>query len=186
MTGVKVCIIAMLLTAFYLITSVLVSNIFFYNNSTGSLIKLNKKTVGSKLIGQEFKNKIYFHGRPSLFNYNNSISGNSNFPFYSTKLRKTIIDNYNDHLKNNYNNKPDINLISESGSGLDPDITYEGALSQIDRIATNAGIKKEKLKELLEKKAKPHILGIFGKKIVNVLELNLGLNEIYAKASRSR
>lgn len=182
MCGIKVCIITILLTLFYLIASVLLSNLLFYRNANGSLIKLNAKVIGSKLIGQEFKNNIYFHGRPSLYNYKNDISGNSNFPFYSHELRKNISANLNNFLKTGA--KPDLNLISESASGLDPDITCEGALSQIDRVSKNTNIKKEKLKELIEKKAKHRVLNLFGSRIVNVLELNLEVKK-YAKTSGS-
>ena len=175
MTSFKICLVAIFLTIFYLLASVLFSNIFLFKQSNGSLIKLEKKIIGSKLIGQNFINPSYFHPRPSISNYKNDISGNSNFPFYSTALKENISANYT-HAKNTNHNEPDLNLITGSASGLDPHITYNGALTQIERISQSSTISKEDLIKILNKTAKRRILGIFGEKIVNVLELNLKIN----------
>ena len=161
MTAFRVCIITMLMTLIYLISTVFVTNILFYGKSNGSLIRIDNKIVGSNLIGQEFKNNIYFHGRPSLANYKNDISGNSNFPYYSEALFKSLRENLKATLLINNNIKPDLNLITESASGLDPHITYTGALSQIDRIANAGKIDKTTIKTLINKNSKPRILGFF-------------------------
>ncbi len=186
MRVLRICIITMLMILIYLISTVFFTNILFYGKANGSLIKIDNKIVGSNLIGQEFKNNIYFHGRPSSSNYKNDISGNSNFPYYSEALLKFIRENLKATLLINNNIKPDLNLITESASGLDPHITYTGAVSQIDRIANAGKMDKVVIKTLINKNSKPRILGLFGEKIVNVLELNIELNKHYAKTPGSR
>lgn len=183
MKGLKVCIILIILTLAYLASTVLLSNLFFHKKSTGSLVKSNDTIIGSKLIGQEFKSNYYFHGRPSFYNYKSNISGNSNLPYYSESLLTEIISNYNKFKKLNPNAKTELSLIAQSASGLDPHITYNAALSQIERISIANGVKKEILLEILNKKAKPSIFGLLGEKIVNVLELNIELKKLYAKTS---
>lgn len=185
MKGINLCIVSMILTLIYILLSILFSNLFFPNASNGSLINSEGTIIGSKLIGQRFKSKLYFHGRPSLYDYKNSISGCSNFPYYSKELLKGTSANYTNHIKINQNTNVDLNLITESASGLDPHITYKGALSQVNRISNASGVDSTKIIMLLEKNAKPLILGLFGEKIVNVLELNIELTNLYAKTSRS-
>ena len=184
MSGIKVCFISIIFTIIYLFSSVFFSNLFFNNNSNGSLLILNKKVLGSKLIGQEFTSNNYFHSRPSQNNYKNNLSGNSNLSYYSKDLANLVLNNYQSTLKKNLNNKPDLNLITESASGLDPHITYNGALSQADRISKSSSTSKELLIMIINEKSKPLIAGLFGEKIVNVLELNLELNKIYAQTPR--
>ena len=186
MTALRVCILTMFLTAFYILITVFITNIFFNSNSNGSLIYFNHSLVGSKLIGQDFKDKKHFHSRPSQNNYRNNLSGNSNYPYYSSKLIASIENHYQQFLSNNNNSIPDLNLITESASGLDPDITYKGALSQVERISINTGINKEQIINLININSKPRIAGIIGGKIINVLQLNLELNKIYAKTNRTR
>ena len=186
MTGIRVCLVSIILTIIYVLVTVSLSNLLFYNSSNGSLIKINNKIIGSRILGQEFKNNKYFHGRPSLYSYKNDISGNSNFPYYSKELKHHILSNYSDFSKLNHNTTPDLNLITESASGLDPDITYSAAICQVNRIKDLSGISKETIVKLIQKKSRSRILGLFGEKTVNVLELNLELNKPYAKATRSR
>ncbi len=185
MVAVRVCFVTIILTILYLLGSVLIATLIFNYNSTGSLVYLDKKIIGSKLIGQDFKDKFFFHNRPSQANYKNDISGNSNYPYYSKKLLKTISDNYNSYKNENFGNEPDLNILTESASGLDPDITYEAAISQSKRIAKLSRLSEEQIVSLIKKKASPLVLGLFGQKIVNVLELNIELKQIYAKTRRS-
>ena len=186
MKELKICIVTIVLTGIYIITSVLASNILFFNKANGSLIKLNNKTIGSRLIGQEFKSNIYFHNRKSLAAYKNDISGNSNLPFYSTQLKNQTFRDYYDFVQRNENEKPDLNIITESASGLDPHLTYKGAFSQVKRISRTSKLSSNEIINLINKNARPFILGLFGERIINVLELNLELEKNYAKTSRSR
>ena len=185
MSGIRVCIISMIFTFIYLITSIMLTNLIFPNKSNGSLIKIKNKIIGSKLIGQEFTSNVYFHGRPSLHHYKNNISGNSSFPYFSTELIKNTQDNYSLFTKENPNSIPDLNLITESASGLDPHITYTSALNQTERITKFSHLDKEQVIKIVQKCSKPRIFSLFGDKIVNVLDLNLKLKDLYAKTSRS-
>lgn len=178
MSALRVCIITILLTGIYLLISIVVSNVLFFGKANGSLLKVNNKIAGSKIIGQNFKSNKYFHGRPSLYNYKNNISGCSNFLYFSSDLIKKTKENYNSFLHINLNEKPDLNIITESASGLDPHITYESALSQIKRISRERNVDGMIIKSIVDKKSKPRILNLVGNKIVNVLELNLELEKL--------
>lgn len=186
MTSIKISIITIFLTIIYLLLSVSISSIIFNYQSTGSLIKENKAIIGSRLIGQEFTDISYFHNRPSANNYKNNISGSSNSPYYSEELQNITKERYEDFILENKTKLLDVNLISESASGLDPHITYKSALSQIERISNTGLITKDELISLIEKAATPQICNLFGTKIVNVLEINLKLRDIYAAKSRTR
>lgn len=166
-------------TVIYISISVLFCNLLFNKRANGSLIKINENIIGLKNIGQEFTDNKYFHGRPSLNHYNNSNDGNSNLPYISTELKKTIEENSKSI------NKTDLNLISESASGLDPHITLNSAIIQIPRISQYSGIKETELLAIVEKSATPRIFGLFGENFVNVLELNLKLRELYGTKNRS-
>lgn len=179
----RVCLITMILTAIYLSATVGISNLLFSYQANGSLIKQNKITLGSKLIGQNFTNKRFFQGRISQNNYKNDLSGNSNYPYYSMELISSINRNLLEFKKVNKNGFPSLNLITESASGLDPDITYAGALNQLERISYSGRLKKNQIIQIIDFKARPRILGLFGEKIVNVLELNIELQKLYAKAT---
>ncbi len=185
MTGIRVCIVTTILTIVYVALSVATTNLLLHNKSVGSLIKLDGKIIGSKLIGQNFKTNIFFHGRPSLNNYNGGLSGNSELSYFSNERNENISSNYKRFKTQNQNQEPDLNLITESASGLDPHITYNGALSQIDKITQSTNIDRKDLLKIINKKAKPRAFGLYGEKIINVLELNLELKKIYAKTSRS-
>ena len=154
MVGIRVCLLTIFLTVVYVITTVLFCNLFFYVNANGSIIKIKNKIVGSKIIGQQFTSSKHFHGRPSLYNYSGNISGNSNYPYYSDDLVKSTSLNYNRFSKINQNLNTGLNLITESASGLDPDITYQGALTQINRIATASKIKPQEIIDIINKRSK--------------------------------
>lgn len=181
MTGIKVCIVTIIFTAIYLILSVFLSNLLFFHKSNGCLIKVNDKIVGSRLLGQEFKNPKYFNLRPSLNSYKNNISGCSNFPYYSNELKAHTEKQYTTFKNLNHGAEPDLNLISESASGLDPHITYSGAISQVNRVSKASGINNNEIIKIIKRHSKPRIFGLFGEKIINILELNLELSKIYAQ-----
>ena len=179
MIALRVIFITIVLTLLYLFSSVLLTNILCNYNANGSLIKLNNKIIGSKLIGQSFKSNKYFHNRPSLNDYRNDISGCSNYPYSSEELINAIKKHYKDFLSFTENEKPDLAQIAESASGLDPDITYEGALSQVKRLSKETGLSTSAIKDIINKKSKSIVFGIVGQKILNVLELNLELENKY-------
>lgn len=181
MIQIKLCITVALLVVFYLASSVLLSNLIFHYKANGSLIKYKNKIIGSKLIGQNFTSNKYFHSRYSAINYKSNISGSNNFPFYSDSLLTTIKNNHDNFVKLN-KSKPDLNVLAESSSGLDPHITLTSTFAQIKRVSDIGMINKEKLSKLIIMNSKPRILGLFGERIVNVLELNIELDKLYAKS----
>lgn len=183
MIGLRICLATMLLTAFYIFTSVQISCLIFNNKANGSLIKRNSKIIGSRLIGQNFTNLKYFHSRPSSNNYKNDISGNSNFPYHSKELKKFISIQNNNYLKINEKIAPDLNSISESASGLDPHITMKNAINQAYRISKNTNIDEREIINLINKKSKRS--GFSANQIVNVLELNIELERMYAQKTRT-
>ena len=185
MKSIKLCLISILLTLMYLGTSVLISNVLCHHQASGSLLKLGDNIIGSRLIGQNFESNHYFHGRPSANKYKNNISGCSNLPYSSQELKESVLSNQKNALKKNLTNSIDMNLITESASGLDPHITHQGAISQIHRISYSTKIAKDTLTNLINSESKPQCLGIFGERIINVLELNLKIKELYAKKTRT-
>jgi len=184
MIGIRVCVITILLTGLYILFSVGVSSILFNQQSNGSTITENNKIVGSRLIGQRFTYSNHFHSRPSANNYRSNFSGNTNYAYKSNGLKTYIKQKSVDFKTINNNNIPDLNILSESASGLDPHITYEGATAQIKRISSSSKIAENEVKELIDKHAKPRIIGAFGERIVNVVELNLDLNMLRNKNAK--
>jgi K+-transporting ATPase ATPase C chain len=161
-----------------------IGKIAFSNQSTGSLIKKDRKVIGSELIGQTFDSTVYFHSRPSAISYQPMPSSGSNLGPISLvlqqrvdSLRKAYID-YNG-LPANTNVPSD--AIFASGSGIDPHISLMNANMQIDRIAKARGFdegKKAKLSELIKKYTEAPQLGFLGEVRINVLKLNIELDKL--------
>jgi K+-transporting ATPase ATPase C chain len=163
------------------------SKVIFPSQANGSLVEYQGAPVGAKNVGQAFTDKKFFHGRPSAVNYNTyevgeknlrPASGSENLAPSNPKLKKRVEKDLAKFLIENPSiSKKDvpIDLLTESGSGLDPHISLEGAKVQIDRVAKNSGLSEEKVKKLVLENTEEKILGIFGQERVNVLELNLDL-----------
>jgi K+-transporting ATPase ATPase C chain len=139
------------------------------------------KIVGYTLIGQSFTQPKYFNGRPSAVGYNAAGSGGSNKapnnPDYLSAV-KFAIDTF---LLNNPSVKREdvpIELVTASGSGLDPDISPKAALVQVPRIAKTRNISEEKLKELIKEHTQSPLLGFIGPAKINVLKLNISLDNL--------
>lgn len=165
-----------------LLTTVVASWLFPYS-SQGSLISVQGKTIGSELIGQTFKEKKYFHGRPSAAGNGEkaSQSAASNLALSNPKLEKQLEMRILKILEENPTLKrEDIpnDLVMASGSGLDPHISLQGALIQIPRIAKERQLDEVQLKQLVEKNAHSVFWGISSEKIVSVLSLNLALDNV--------
>ena len=154
-----------------------IGNTLFKKKAEGSLITYNNEIVGSLLIGQEFKNPKFFHGRISAVNYSTentqevkAISGGSNLAVTNPKLKDRVEESINEFLKNNPTvNRDDIpvDLVSASGSGLDPHISVASAAIQADRISSENNISKDTVLALIDKNKEGDL--------VNVLKLNLAL-----------
>ena len=151
------------------------------DKADGSLIfDENNKVIGSELIGQSFTDPKYFHGRTSSIEYDSAGSGSNNYAPSNTDMMERTKQAVEQWKKNNPNTPVDevpIDLITNSGSGLDPHISPEAALAQVKRVSEQTGIDKEKLKELIDKNTQGRELGLFGEERVNVLKLNLDLKK---------
>lgn len=151
------------------------------NKSEGSPIIENGKVLGFENIGQNFTDDKYFNGRPSAVNYNAASTGGSNLgptnPDYLAAVQSRI-DTFLVH--NPGVKKEDIpsDLVTASGSGIDPNITPNAAYIQIPRISKNRNISEDKLRELVKQNTEKPILGFFGIEMVNVLKLNIALDKI--------
>lgn len=152
---------------------------FAPNNGKGETISVNGKVVGYQKIGQKFDKSIYFWSRPSAVNYNAAGSAGSNKgpsnPDYLDQVQKRI-DTF--LVVHPYLKKSDIpsDMVTASGSGLDPNISPQGALIQVKRIAQERKLPEEIVKALVETKInKPTVMGT---STVNVLELNIALDNL--------
>jgi potassium-transporting ATPase KdpC subunit len=160
------------------------AQLIYHSKANGSLIMRDGKVIGSDLIGQNFDSIIYFWSRPSVIGYNPVPSGASNYGPVSDTLRKLVASRIDLFARaNSINNKPDIpkEMIFASGSGLDPHISKEAALLQVDRVSDARHLsssQKEKLiEEVKEMTETPQFL-FLGQERVNVLKLNIELNKI--------
>ncbi len=171
-----------------------VAQVIFPKQANGSLIERGGKVIGSELIGQNFADPKYFHGRPSAttdtdpndstktvsapYNASNSMASNLG------PTSKALVDRVKadaERLKIE-NGKPiPVDLVTASASGLDPDITPAAAQFQIPRVAKARNIAEATVANLVERATNGRQLGVFGEPRVNVLELNLALDNLASK-----
>ena len=170
-------------------------SIFPYQ-ANGSLIVNKGKVIGSELIGQQFSDEGFMKGRPSAVNYNTYTakeksegkylgvaSGSQNLSPSNSLLKKRVESDIKNFLNNNPSiNKKDIptDLLTSSGSGLDPSISQQSALVQIPQISKSTGMSIDNLKKIIDKNTQNKSFGFLGEKTVNVLKVNL---EIYNQLS---
>lgn len=139
------------------------------------------KVVGYALIGQSFTKPQYFWGRPSAAGYNAAGSGGSNKGASNAEYLKQVSDRIDTLLKYNPTiKKADIpsDIVTASGSGLDPNISEQAAKIQISRVAAFRKLDESKLKDLVAKNTEGPFLGLFGPSKINVLKLNVALDEL--------
>jgi len=172
-----------------------IAGVIFPDQAEGSLIERDGKIVGSALIGQEFKDDKYFHGRPSATTapdpndstktvpapYNAANSGGSNLGPTSKALNDRIKEDVEKLKAENPNRTVPVDLVTTSASGLDPDISPEGALFQVPRVAKARNMPEERVRELVVKHTQGRLAGLLGEPRVNVLALNLALDTAGAK-----
>jgi K+-transporting ATPase ATPase C chain len=150
------------------------------HKAAGSLILKDGQVIGSELIAQSFTSDKYFHPRPSAAGngYDATASGGSNLA-QSNKALVTRIQGSIDQLsKENPGHPVPIDLVTTSGSGLDPDITPDAAFFQLPRVAKARGIDEDRVRQLIEQHITSRQLGVLGEPRVNVLELNLAMDEL--------
>ena len=168
----------------YPLAMTLFASVAYNRQATGSMIVHNGKTVGSELIGQSFVSPKYFHSRPSAVGYNPLPSSGSNFGPTSKALqdsmgvyRKTFL------LENSLGSDKIVpkDMLSTSGSGLDPHISPEAARLQIDRVAKTRKLseaKRQRLYKLIDQYIEAPQFGLWGEPRVNVFRLNLALDSL--------
>jgi len=161
-----------------------VGNIVFPRQSNGSLMKIDSKIVGSALIGQKFTENKYFWPRPSAVDYNPLPSGGSNQGMTSELLNAAIRERKKLLIESNPGaGEPPADLLLASGSGLDPHISPEAAIYQIERIARARQLdnkQKKSLTNIVQNHIEQFQLGILGRPRVNVLILNIALDSAFA------
>lgn len=167
----------------YPLTVTGIAQLTMSHRANGSLVTVNGHVVGSELIGQQWTSPKYFHGRPSAVEYDASKSGGSNLGPSNPNLEKRVAERITKVRVENglaANAAVPADLVTESASGLDPDISPESALLQVQRIATARGLVPSVVEHLVEVHTKKPFLGIWGQSRVNVLELNVALDKLSA------
>ena len=157
-----------------------IAAVIFPHQAAGSLILKDGQIIGSELLAQSFTSDKYFHPRPSAAGngYDATSSGGSNLA-QSNKALVTRIQGSIDQLsKENPGHPVPIDLVTTSGSGLDPYITPDAAFFQVLRVAKARGIGEDRLRLLIEQHITSRQLGVLGEPRVNVLDLNLALDEL--------
>src|ERR1700755_2193530 len=172
-----------------------IAGVIFPKQAEGSLIERNGQVVGSALIGQEFKSDKYFHGRPSATvapdpndstktvsaPYNAANSGGSNLGPTSKALSDRLKEDVDKLKAENPSQPVPVDLVTTSGSGLDPDISPDAALFQVPRVAKARNMPEDQVRALVTDKTEGRLGGVLGEPRVNVLALNLALDAAGSK-----
>ena len=158
------------------------AQVLFPHQANGSLVTVNGKVAGSELIGQSFTKPEYFHGRPSAAGnngYDAANSGGSNLGPTNQKLVDRVKADVQKFRAENpdYTGPIPADLLTSSGSGLDPHISPASAEAQVARVAKARGVTPDRIAELVAKHTDGRQWGIFGEPRVNVLLLNIDLDQ---------
>jgi K+-transporting ATPase ATPase C chain len=166
------------------------AQVLFPSRANGSMIEKDGKVVGSALIGQVFAEDKYFHGRPSATNtpdpkdatktidapYNAANSGGSNLGPTNKALLDRVKGDVDKLKEENATAAVPIDLVTTSGSGLDPNITPQAALFQVPRVAKARNMAEDRVRQLVSQNTEGRTLGFLGEPRINVLALNLALD----------
>ena len=171
------------------------AQILFPSQANGSLIEQDGKVIGSSLIGQNFADDKYFHPRPSAttepdpkdptktiavpYAADNSVGSNLG------PTAQPLVDRVKDDAAKLHDENPSapipVDLVTTSGSGLDPDITPAGALFQVPRVAKARGLSEDRVRQVVADNTQGRVFGVIGEPHVNVLKLNLALDALAPK-----
>lgn len=166
----------------YSLVGVGLGQAFFPNAANGSLIELNGKIIGSTLVAQPFTSDRYFQPRPSASSYSAMSLAGSNQARTNPEMRKRL-DETRAAVAQRDGVAPSAvpsDLVTQSGAGIDPHVSPQGAAIQIDRVARARGMRRAAVVSLVEQHTESRQLGVFGEPRVNVLELNIALDSLPA------
>lgn len=173
-----------------------ISQLAFHKQANGNLVKVNGEAVGSELVGQNFTDERFFKGRVSSVNYNTYTeedlisdeegnvaysgvsSGSYNYGASNPELKARVEASIDEFLKANPTVKKEeipADLLTASGSGLDPHISVKSAEIQVPTIAKATGLSEDELKQMIKDNTEGKVLGILGEEKVNVLTLNISV-----------
>ena len=157
-----------------------IAGVLFPHQAAGSLITKDGKIIGSSLLAQSFTSDKYFHPRPSAAGngYDATSSGGSNLAQSNAKLVQRLQGDIDKLAAQNPGKPVPIDLVTTSGSGLDPDITPDAAYYQAHRVAMARHLTDDTVNKLIAAHITPRTLGLLGEPRVNVLELNLDLDQL--------
>jgi len=167
-----------------------IAGVLFPYQAQGSLVRRGDTVIGSALIGQQFTSERYFHGRPSATTtpdpadptknvaapYNAANSGGSNLGPSNKSLIERVQGDIDTLKKENGSDPIPPDLVTTSGSGLDPDISPAAALFQVPRVAKARNMPEDRLRQLVSEHTEARVLGLLGEPRVNVLALNMALD----------
>lgn len=172
--ALRLLILLTLLTGVaYPVAVTIAARLVFPNQASGSIVSRDGKAVGSALLAQKFESDRYFWPRPSAGDYATVPSGASNLGPTSEALKKAIAER-----RAKFGADAPVEMLTASGSGLDPHISPEAAVQQINRVAKARNLNPERVGALVKVAIEPPQWGIFGEPRVNVLALNLRLDAL--------
>ncbi|WP_172284153.1 potassium-transporting ATPase subunit KdpC [Chryseobacterium sp. LAM-KRS1] len=178
-SALKLTFVMLVCTGFYLLFVLIGSKLLPTQGNAETITYRDQKFYAN--IGQEFKSPKYFHSRPSAANYNaagsaGSNKGPSNKEYLETvQKRIDTIKMQNPEMKDT---EVPVELVTASGSGLDPDISEAGALYQVKRVAKERNLSEARIESLVKTNTEKPLLGLFGSSKVNVLKLNIALDKL--------
>ncbi|EIW6613827.1 potassium-transporting ATPase subunit KdpC [Clostridium perfringens] len=174
----------------YPVSTTVLAQVLFKEEANGSIIEVDGKKYGSELLGQQFTDNKYLWGRIMNINVEMFKDSNGNPLMYSSpsnlspaseeyeKLVKERVERIRSYNKGKEEEPIPVDLVTSSGSGLDPHISVAAAKYQVDRIAKERNLSVDYVNEIIDKYTNGRLLGFFGEKTVNVLKVNLALDGI--------